>query len=86
MPPLPYTQTMEGSSDFYLSTMKEVHAYLVQCQKISQNWFAFSTDEDSETLKSSAINNGQSMLATFLTVLYVIEGLKTEMLQQDLMQ
>ena len=39
-------------------------------RKKSQNWFAFSTDENSETLESSAINDGRSMLAMFLTVLY----------------
>ena len=33
----------------------------------SHNWFAFSTDENSETLESSAINDGRSMLAMFLT-------------------
>ena len=41
----------------------------------SQNWFAFSTDE---TLESSAIDNGRSMLAMFVTVLYTVEGLETE--------
>ena len=48
------------------------------CAQKSQNWFAFSTDENSETLESSAINDGWSMLAMFLTVLYKVEGLKTE--------
>ena len=47
----------------------------------SQNWFAFSTDENSETLESSAINDGRSMLAMFLTVLYKVEGLETEILK-----
>ena len=47
-------------------------------RKKSQNWFAFSTDENSETLESSAINDGRSMLAMFLTVLYKVEGLETE--------
>ena len=46
----------------------------------SQNWFAFSTDENSERLESSAINDGRSMLAMFLTVLYKVEGLETEIL------
>ena len=49
--------------------------------KKSQNWFAFSTDENSETLESSAINDGRSMLAMFLTVLYKVEGLETETLK-----
>ena len=50
-----------------------MHAYLVQ---MSQYWFAFSTDENSETLESSAINDGCSILAIFLTVLYMV-GLET---------
>ena len=47
----------------------------------SQNWFAFSTDENSETLECSAIDDGRSMLAMFLTVLYKVEGLETEILK-----
>ena len=50
------------------------------CKK-SQNWFAFSTDENSEALESSAINYGWSLLAMFLTVLYKVEGLETETLK-----
>ena len=50
-------------------------------RKKSQNLFAFSTDENSETLESSAINDGRSMLAMFLTVLYKVEGLETEILK-----
>ena len=50
-------------------------------RKKSQNWFAFSTDENSETLESSAINDGRSMLAMFLTVLYKVEDLETEILK-----
>ena len=49
-------------------------------RKKSQNWFAFSTDENSETLESSAIDDGRSMLAMFLTVLYKV-GLETETLK-----
>ena len=55
-------------------------------RKKSQYWFAFSTEENSETLKSSAINDGRSMLAIFLTVLYKVEGLETETLKWDLVQ
>ena len=55
-------------------------------RKKSQNWFVFSTDENSKTLESSAINDGRSMLAMFLTVLYKVEGLETEILKQDLVQ
>ena len=47
----------------------------------SQNWFAFSTDDDSEKLECSAIHDGRSMLAMFLTVLYMMEGLETETLK-----
>ena len=36
----------------------------------SQKWFAVSTDENSETLESSAINDWRSMFAMFLAVLY----------------
>ena len=50
-------------------------------RKKSLNWFAFSTDENHETLESSAINDGRSMLAMFLTVLYEVERLKTETLR-----
>ena len=57
-----------------------MHAYLVSAQKVT-NWFAFSTDENSETLESSAINDGRSMLAMFQTVLYKVEGLETEILK-----
>ena len=53
----------------------------ITVRKRSLNWFAFSTDENSETLESSAINDGQSMLAMFLTVLYKVEGLATETLK-----
>ena len=58
-----------------------MHPYLVQCVKKSQNWFAFSTDENSETLESSAINYGRSMLAMFLAVMYKVEGIETEILK-----
>ena len=53
----------------------------ITVRKKSQNWFAFSTDENSETLESSAINDGRSMLAMFLTVLYKVEGIETETLK-----
>ena len=50
-------------------------------RKKSQNWIAFSTDENTETLESSALNDGRSMLAMFLTVPYKVEGLETETLK-----
>ena len=50
-------------------------------RKKSQYWFAFSTDENCDTLESSAINDGRSMFAMFLTVLYKVEGLETETLK-----
>ena len=49
--------------------------------KKSQYWFAFSTDENTETLESSALNDGRSMLAMFLTVLHKVKGLETETLK-----
>ena len=49
-------------------------------RKTSQNWLAFSTDENSDTQESSAINDGRSMLAMFLTVLFKVEGIETEKL------
>ena len=55
-------------------------------RKKSQHWFVFSTDENSETLESSAINDGRSMLAMFLTVLSEVEDLETEILKLDLVQ
>ena len=45
-------------------------------RKQSQYLVAFSTDENSETLERSAINDGRSMLAMFITVLYLVEGLE----------
>ena len=63
-----------------------MHACLALCAKKSQNWFAFSTDENSNALDSSAINDGRSILAMFLTVLYEVEGLENDALKLDLMQ
>ena len=51
-----------------------MHAYVVEFAEL-QNWFA------AETLESSAINDELSMLAMFLTVLYMIVGLRTETLK-----
>ena len=48
-------------------------------RKKSQYWFSFSTDENSDTPESSALNDGCSMLAKFITVLHKAEGFKTEM-------
>ena len=50
------------------------------CEK-SQHRLAFSTDEKSEALESTAINDGLSMSAMSLTVLYVVEGIETEILK-----
>ena len=49
--------------------------------KDSQYWFAFSTDENSESLEYSALDDGRSMLAMFLTILYNVEGIETETLK-----
>ena len=50
-------------------------------RKNSQYWFVFSTDENSETMDSLSVNVGRSMLAMFLTVICMVEGLETEMLK-----
>ena len=50
-------------------------------RKKSQYWFTFSTDENSETLESSALTDGRSMLAMFLSVLYKVECIETETLK-----
>ena len=50
-------------------------------RKKLQNWFAFSTDENSETLKCSTVNDGRSMFAILLTVLYVVKCVETETLK-----
>ena len=58
-----------------------MHSHLVQCIKSIKNRLDFSTDENSETLECSAINDVRSMLAMCLTVLYVVEGFGTETLK-----
>ena len=50
-------------------------------RKKSQNLLASSSYENSETLESSAIDDGRSMFAMFLTVLYEVERLETETLK-----
>ena len=45
--------------------------------KESQYWLDFSTGEYTEALESSEKNDGRSMLAMFLTVLFEVEGLET---------
>ena len=55
-------------------------------RKKSQNWLAFSTDENSETLESSAINDVRSMLAMLHTVMYILGGIETKTLKWDLVQ
>ena len=54
---------------------------IITVRKKSQSWFTFSTDENYETLECSAVNDGRSMLAMFLTALYKVEGLETETLK-----
>ena len=49
-------------------------------RKKSQNWFDFSTEENSVALDISALNNGRSILAMFLTVLYKEDCIGTETL------
>ena len=57
-----------------------VHAYLVQCTKSHRTDLPF---QQMKTLESSAINDGRSMLAMFLAVLYKVEGLETETLKVE---
>ena len=57
-----------------------MHAYLVQCAKSHRTGLHFQQMK-TVTLESSAINDGWSMLAMFLTVLYKVEGLETEILK-----
>ena len=49
--------------------------------KMSQNWSAFPTYENSETMESPTINDGRSMLAMLPTVLYGVDGLDTKSLK-----
>ena len=58
-----------------------MHAYLVQCSKSHRTGLHFQQMKTLKALESSAINDGRSMLAMFLTVLYKVEGLETEILK-----
>ena len=60
-----------------------MHAYLVQCAKSHST---VSTDENSDTLEGSALNDGRSLSAMFLTFFCKVEGLETETLTFDLAQ
>ena len=51
--------------------------HLCTVRKKSRNWFYIPTDENTETLEISAINYVPSMLAMFLTVLYVLEYVRS---------
>ena len=55
-----------------------MHAYLVLCANRYITGLPF---QQMETLESSAIKDGRSILAMFLTVLYKVEGLETETLK-----
>ena len=57
-----------------------MHAYLLQLAKSHRTGLHFQQMK-TETLESSAINDGRSMLAMFLTVLYKVEGFETETLK-----
>ena len=60
-----------GEEMWYVALSGEGGAWLSSTlRNTSQYWFAFSTDEDSDALEISAINDGRSMLDMFLTVLY----------------
>ena len=57
-----------------------MHAYLLHCAKSYRTGLHFHQMK-TETLESSAINDGRSMLEMFLTVLYKVESLETETLK-----
>ena len=57
---------------------KWVDANQAQCAKTSRCWFAFSTEESSETLESLALEDARSMLAMFLAILYMLDVLGIE--------
>ena len=59
---------------------QRMHAYLVQYSK-SHSTGSSIQQMKTETLRTSAMNNGWSILDMFLTVLYMVEGLETEMLK-----
>ena len=54
--------------------------------RFSMDVIVRSTTNPVKTLECSAINDGRSLLAMFLTVLYEVEGLETEALKQDIVQ
>ena len=58
-----------------------MHAYLAQCAKCRRTGLPFQQMKTSLTLESSALNDGRTMLAMFLTVLYKVDGLETETLK-----
>ena len=58
-----------------------MHAYLVQCARSHRTGSPFQQIKTLKKMESSAINDGRSMLAMFLTVLYKVEGLETEILK-----
>ena len=62
------------------SAEKGVHDYLVQYAKSHSTGSPFQHMK-TETLESSAINYGRSILAMFQTVLYAVEGLEIETLK-----
>ena len=57
-----------------------MHAYLAQCAKCHRTGLPFQQMK-TDTQASSAIKDGWSMLAMFLTVLHKAEGLETETLK-----
>ena len=64
---------MERSCDSLLSAEKRVHSYVVKCANVTVLVCLF-TDENSEKLECSAINDRRSVFDIFLTDLYVVEG------------
>ena len=55
-----------------------MHAYLVQCAIIHRTGSPF---QQMETLEISELNDGRSILAMFLTVLFKEDGIETEILK-----
>ena len=60
-----------------LQQSRECMLIYYSAQKVRE-MVCISTDENSQTLESSAINDGRLMLAMFLTVMYKVEGLETK--------
>ena len=72
---------MERTCELLLSAGEWGACLSSTVRKKSQDWIASTTDENCEILESSAIDDGRSMLAMLLAVLYEVEGIETETLR-----